>query len=629
MRGRDFLLKFTLSEFIGFGIGVPIATAYALLLAPLPSDKVGFALQFIALITAIIVIFLALPINIYIAYRIKIFLDKEELSFSESWTLYQRLINLPFLHGSLIFSRISFGSIVVATLFYVILRIDIIQSLICLILAFYGAYVAGIVAYIYIMNLVKPTAEKIISNGFIDEESLNRKRFFGLSYSQKVFLFIIMPVIFTSISLFLTLLNAYYHSSSYTDLMPRLIGVTIVNTVTLLAGIYLVIYSTKKSLKDLEDSLSSLSSNSGDLTRVLPTDLSDELAYLTYLINRSNFNIRDIIKKVMNNALLTLDSIDNVNNLMSESNEQIKQTSKSSKEIREKSENQKEFIKQAVSIMCSISEEMKKISESSNEFKAVLEDLVVKIDSSSVNISELNKKSGDFKAFIDKLTQSIEMTKQKANSIIQGLKNIQEVSNQIYSVSSIIEEIANQINILAMNASIEASHAGQYGKGFAVVAKEIKKLSDATREHLKSTSELVKKMKETMDKGSENAVNAIESLEEVLGRFSTVQEFYLEIDDVLAREHKSNMEIKDTALQNEEKIEKLNEEIQKESSKALESSLYIATLGDISTKIYQAMSDEVNKVITFAKVIDDISLELQKTIEKVKDLMEMVNSFRV
>lgn len=82
---------------------------------------------------------------------------------------------------------------------------------------------------------------------------------------------------------------------------------------------------------------------------------------------------------------------------------------------------------------------------------------------------------------------------------LNSLKNINKkmnyltnTSNEINSLVEIINNLAKQTNLLAINAAIEASRAGESGKGFSVVAEQIKKLANESALSSKSINSLLK-----------------------------------------------------------------------------------------------------------------------------------------
>ncbi|MFD2629579.1 methyl-accepting chemotaxis protein [Oceanobacillus kapialis] len=86
-----------------------------------------------------------------------------------------------------------------------------------------------------------------------------------------------------------------------------------------------------------------------------------------------------------------------------------------------------------------------------------------------------------------------------SSDINEQATNANENSKHIGEVVQLIDQISNQTNLLGLNAAIEAARSGEAGKGFGVVADEIRKLSDNTREAVKTIGKSLSEVRSSIE----------------------------------------------------------------------------------------------------------------------------------
>ncbi|HFQ5433413.1 hypothetical protein VVYB158_07885 [Vibrio vulnificus CladeA-yb158] len=103
---------------------------------------------------------------------------------------------------------------------------------------------------------------------------------------------------------------------------------------------------------------------------------------------------------------------------------------------------------------------------------------------------------------------------QKLETVANRAENLDELCKKISSVVSLIETVAEKTNLLALNASIEASRAGNNGRGFAVVAEEVRVLSQQTASDTLSIQRLVLSLQATSGDLKTHVLDGIEKVSE-------------------------------------------------------------------------------------------------------------------
>ncbi|MEU4156857.1 methyl-accepting chemotaxis protein [Actinoplanes sp. NPDC026670] len=156
--------------------------------------------------------------------------------------------------------------------------------------------------------------------------------------------------------------------------------------------------------------------------------------------------------------------------------------------------------------------------------------------------TEAAARAGD--ATIDQTRTSIGTIRSQVDQIVQHMLALGEKSQQIGLVVDLVSELAEQTNILAINATIEASGAGEWGRRFAVVAEEIRKLADRTAASAKEIRALIEDVRgavnttvmateigaKAVDAGARQFDDATNSFREIVQLVSTTNDATREIE---------------------------------------------------------------------------------------------------
>lgn len=441
-----------------------------------------------------------------ISERMHFFLTKET-TIEERTELLEEIHHLPFITAIMTFLYFFAGEIIVLSFFILKFKFSISMIIIISMQFACAAFMAALFGDNYCRKICNEYAVKIVSAG-VDKDYVKEKKYFGNPILIELLLFVILPLLFTTIISCAILIFGYFPLSKPALWQPakiqidRMFWTSILNIIiecTLIIFFYLRIYKVNSKMTKTLDSILNAEI---DKFQLLESDLSNEHSYSNYLLNQLIEHFKNILTKTTKIG----NELNNLGNLLATvSNESETTTVEQSKGTKE------------------ILTTMVKLSELSKEIESQIEEVSDFAGSTFDKVSEgiklLNKN-------IEKINQISFSNKENVTAI----KELNSKISKIWEVTNMINVIADQTKIVAFNAELEANNIKDEKRNFKNLSSEIRKLANST---IDSTTIIKNKISEFQNysnsiindsqksiKEINQGANLTDSIEE---RFSTIK----------------------------------------------------------------------------------------------------------
>lgn len=308
-----------------------------------------------------------------------------------------------------------------------------------------------------------------------------------------------------------------------------LIAVMIVIVVLFFAVLVsVIIFKVIKPLKRVDAAVNNLASGDADLAQRIEVHGNDEFAEISTGINTFIEMLHKIVSELnLAQKELTAIGID----LGTNSQESASATAEIMANIagvRKQSESQSEAVSNTTTILGRSAENVNNLENLVEAQAAGITESSAAIEQMLGNISSVTSSVRKMADSFKELGITVSDGKTKLANVDGKVNEIAEQSKMLIQANTIIAQIASETNLLAMNAAIEAAHAGKAGEGFSVVANEIRKLAETSSAQSKNINTELKEISSSI----KDVVSLSKDSQVAFGQIVT----HLDSTDVIIRE---------------------------------------------------------------------------------------------
>ena len=321
--------------------------------------------------------------------------------------------------------------------------------------------------------------------------------------------------------------------------------------------------------------------------------------------SKTGLNIGNKLTLSAESARSSLDTINKLYDFLAEETRNLKEHADSANESGQKVAQEAELMRS------SVNEQSASISSTSTSMTEIADGLT--------NITSI---ANEQQQGITRTVKNLDNQKVLLGKLLNQMELLKTSSENISHFVGTINSISAQTGLLAMNASIEAAHAGEKGKGFAVISHEIRKLSDETTKSASKIEESLSENAKIVDETSAFVkefvdVNEMSSgeLKETMNAIEKIISGIGEIDEGTRSVNMSLHDIVDLSNNSTSKVENVTLEVGNQKTA-------LAQIMDFSTSLLSRTSELEKMLYQIKDAINTIELQAEEN----HDVSQKINS---
>lgn len=362
---------------------------------------------------------------------------------------------------------------------------------------------------------------------------------------------------------------------------------------TMILMLFLVAISISKPVKFFTTSMRDISEGEGDLTNRINIKTTGEIGIMVECFNRFLNTLQNLIVKIKEASVQTISIKEHVSHGVDETAAALHEISTNIQEIKKQTNHLNTNVQGSARASDEIRSSADDLDESVEKQSIMLETSTAAITEMISSIESVDAITVSKKQSAAQLLQSAKSGSQDMNDTQNAVKEVNSQLDNIQEMAHVITAIASRTNLLAMNAAIEAAHAGDAGKGFAVVADEIRKLAE-------NSSTNSARITETLKEISQSIISADMLSEKAMKSFTILYREITDIADALTEITSSTNELKIGGKDILRSISGLEEASHSVRERALQ-------IKEMSEKVKSSMEDTSNISLEVVTSIDEIN----------------------